>query len=299
VHLSHLDYSADDCVYTTNASGSWATEIVDIYGGKYTSIGLDSSGGIHISYGSQNGLEHATKVGGSWVETVIDPGGRQGESALVVDGSDHVHIVYEVYGISYATNASGSWVTEVIDDTGPRSWMAIARDPADDLHVSYYDVTTYVLRYAATGKIERYGCGTNPPDSLVAVEGAPALGSTVTVGVDNPLSTQGWGSIPLVAVSFSPDPNYPCGTLVPNWGMTAPGAMGELLIGIVAPDPAALLVGAPWTYAGYAAPVDLPIPPIPMLVGMTAYVQGILFDSAATYGIKFGLTEAFELHIEL
>ncbi len=300
VHISYNDYTLDDCKYATNAGGTWSSEVVDIYGGDYTSIAVDSSGAVHIAYASQMGLEHATKVGGVWVDTVLDSGGRLSESSLVIDAADNLHIVSTLHGLTHATNATGAWTFEEIDCAASRGWPSAALDPIDGrLHVSYYDYSNYRLRYATTGKAVLYGCGVNPAESLTLIFGAPAIGTTLTLGVDNPLGTQDFGSLPFLVVSMSPDPGFPCGTLVPNFGMAGPGAFGELLVSIVPPDPAAMIPGPMWTGAGRPAEVPLPVPPDPLLVGMTAYAQGLLFDPPAYSGVRFGLTEAMALHIEL
>ena len=54
-------------------------------------------------------------------------------------------------------------------------------------------------------------------------------------------------SVTFLAVSNDPDPNYPCGTVIPGWGM---GGAGELLISMLPPEPTVLLIGPIWTGAG-------------------------------------------------
>jgi len=293
VHISHYDHALHDSVYTTNAGGAWATEVVDMYDGGPTSIALDAGGNAHITYSSQSGLEHATKVGAVWVSTTIDPGARNVRSSLLVVSAGHLHVGLAGW---YATNASGAWVAEVVDSQSSYTHGTLDMDAAGDLHLAYFDTVAFVLRYAATGKIDIYGCGTNPADSLTIGGGVPALGSTVTLVLNNPLDTQGSGSLSFLAVSSAPDPNYPCGTPVPGWGMTAPGSMGEVLISMVPPDPAAIFLGGYWL--GPSQPVSIDVTVAPVLVGLTAYAQGLLLDPYSTYGIKFGLTDAAALHIE-
>ncbi|MFH1231370.1 MAG: carboxypeptidase regulatory-like domain-containing protein, partial [Planctomycetota bacterium] len=61
----HLSYgSANGFMYATNASGSWVISNVDeSWTGGGSSIAVDNSGGIHISYkdGSNDDLKYATK----------------------------------------------------------------------------------------------------------------------------------------------------------------------------------------------------------------------------------------------
>ena len=142
-----------------------------------------------------------------------------------------------------------------------------------------------------------YGCGTNSPNSLSVLSGAPAVATTLTFGVDNPLATQNAGSQSLVVVAFAPDPNFPCGTAIPGWGMAGSGADGELLVDLLSPH--FVVTGATWTGAGSPAPVDLPIPPNPDLAGLGVYVQGMLFDASPTASVVLGLGGAVRVVVRL
>lgn len=145
----------------------------------------------------------------------------------------------------------------------------------------------------APGAIQPLGCGVNPAGSLSVLSGTPELGEVVSFGVDNPLGTQGAGSLPVLFVGFTPDPATPCGTSLPGFGMLGPGAFGELLLNPLGPSFS--LNGAPWAGAGNPAPVDLALPFVPGLVGTAVYVQGALLDFVAAGGVPVGLTEGFEL----
>ena len=148
---------------------------------------------------------------------------------------------------------------------------------------------------SSAGNMFVFGSGVNPAGSMTIVGGTPTIGGTATIGVDNPLGTQGAGSLTFLFVSASPDANYPAGTLVPGFGMASAGAVGELLIHIVAPDPALYVSGALWT--GSAVPIDLAIPNDPALIGVEAYGQGLLLDPVAASGVKFGLTDGVVFQI--
>lgn len=145
--------------------------------------------------------------------------------------------------------------------------------------------------------IVRYGCGTNPEGSLSVLAGEPSIGSSLTLGLDNPFGTQGGNATSVVLVSFAADPNYPCGTRLPGFGMSRAGAPGELLVRLVEPDPVHVLVGRAWHTPGVPAPVTLEVPNNPMLVGQVVYAQGYLVDDSWTDGIRIGLTDALELLI--
>jgi hypothetical protein len=143
-----------------------------------------------------------------------------------------------------------------------------------------------------TGIVLRPGCsGLNPPGSIFVLEGPAVIGTTMVIGVDNPLGTQPVGSVPIVWMSTLPDPAFPCGALLANWGMTAPGSSGEVLVSRTPPNPFLRRTGAPWTGAGNPAPVDVPIPMNASLIGRTYHLQGQLISTSGP--IPRGLTQAF------
>lgn len=134
-----------------------------------------------------------------------------------------------------------------------------------------------------------YGC-VNPLGSLTAA-GTPELGTTMSVGVDNPLGTQSAGAIPFFALANGADPAFPCGTLLPAFGMAGPGAFGELLVGLAPPFPLVpLAIGPPWAGPGTPSPISLPVPADASLLGAIFHGQGLLFDPVSA--VRFGLTEA-------
>ena len=139
-----------------------------------------------------------------------------------------------------------------------------------------------------------YGCGINPPGSLIVVS-PPKLGSSLQLGLDNPLGTQSAPALSYLALSTGPDAAFPCGTPVPGFGMAGPGAAGELLLAL-APPPFAVIAGPAWLGVGSPAPFDIPVPLDSMLIGERLYIQGLLIDPSAGPGsVRFGLTEAAEL----
>ena len=138
-----------------------------------------------------------------------------------------------------------------------------------------------------------YGCGTNPPGSLQVFSGQPAIGQTLTLAVDNPLGTQTADSPALLFLSTAPDPSFPCGTLLPGFGMA--GEFGELLIATTSPNPFQQLGPVTWPGSGLPALFQLAIPSKPGLVGKSLYVQGAIVDLFSPVGV--GLTEGLELVI--
>ena len=91
-----------------------------------------------------------------------------------------------------------------------------------------------------------------------------------------------------LAVSVFPDASFPAGTVLPNFGLSAPGADGELLVALPL---YVVAVGAIWT--GSPAPVDFLVPNDPAIVGVNAYFQGVLRDANG----RFGLTNGIEVRV--
>ncbi|MHC4378273.1 MAG: hypothetical protein ACYS26_16855 [Planctomycetota bacterium] len=150
-----------------------------------------------------------------------------------------------------------------------------------------------VITEVSPSAIDPLGCGVNPANSLVVLSGNADLGQTLTVGVDNPLGTQGAGSLPLVFAAFAADPASPCGTSLPGLGMGGPGAPGEVLIDLAGES--LLFIGGPWAGPGVPEPIQLAIPELPALVGTQAFVQGALVDPVAAGGVGIGLTDGLAL----
>ena len=78
--------------------------------------------------------------------------------------------------------------------------------------------------------------------------------------------------------------------------MGGPGAAGELLVS-VAPPPFLVLAEAPWVGPGAPAPIALPIPVDPTILGASFYAQGLLVDTSPGATVPFGLTDAVELRV--
>ncbi len=140
-----------------------------------------------------------------------------------------------------------------------------------------------------------YGCEINVRGSLSLLDGNPAVGESFDLGVDNPLGTQAPGATSFLMLSLLPDPAFPCGTVLPGFGMQSASAPGELLISPLVPP----LVGPPWQGPAQPAPFSIAIPARPTLVGIDVFVQGALFDPTGRGGVGLGLTNALKLRIVL
>ncbi len=137
--------------------------------------------------------------------------------------------------------------------------------------------------------VAEYGCDPQPTAILSVLAGAPVIGTTLFLGVDNPLGSQSAGSLSFVVIALAPDPAFPCGSVLP--------AFGELLVSLAPGDRLATRAGAPWAGPGLPAPVSIAIRNDIDLVGRSFFLQGLLFDPSASTGPRFGLANAFELRI--
>ena len=139
-------------LFVSNTSAAkWRKETVDNSGdvGNYTSIAVDKSGKVHISYhdNDNDSLKYATNASGSWVTTTIDSNGY--DTSIALDSSDKVYISSSSEeALKYATNASGSWTTATVDSNIYVFYTDIAIDSSDKVHISYFDNSSDDLKYA-------------------------------------------------------------------------------------------------------------------------------------------------------
>ena len=165
---------------------------------------------------------------------------------------------------------------------------------ADDLTPSYGLLDDLSLEQAI-GTALRYGCDTAVRGTLSVLSGAPRVGTTFTLGIDNPLGTQGPNSRAYLWMSLKADAAYPCGTLLANFGMSGPGASGEILVNRSTGILLKTVIGGTWSTPGTPAPVLLAMPAALSWIGQSLYVQGYLVDSHVTFGVRTAVTDAFKL----
>lgn len=155
------------------------------------------------------------------------------------------------------------------------------------IHVGFGQVGTVTVDMPAS--FSSYGCSA-PAGSLTSIVGSPTVGGTWRLGVDNPFATQGAGSLAFLGGSSSAAAGYPCGPLLPGFGMSGPGALGELLIDISAPNP--ILQVGPVGYDGSSPAVFiLNLPNLPTLAGASVFLQGMILDPAPGASVVLGLTD--------
>jgi hypothetical protein len=191
LHLSFKNLKENTISYANNKSGSWAMEDIETLGSdeetlqSVSSIGIDGSGKVHISYFStvDDDLQYLTNKSGQWVQEQIEQKAFCGEdNHLGVDSSGHVHVVYDCEGVRYATNESGTWAHEEISsEFGVVGFCSMTMDDNDVLHVAYsetYDGRVYyATRISGSWASEPIGLGadynyeTDPPDIAIDADG--------------------------------------------------------------------------------------------------------------------------------
>lgn len=147
-----------------------------------------------------------------------------------------------------------------------------------------------VIEEIVPGQLAIYGCGFNPVGSLTDVGSTPSIGNVVQLGIDNPLGTQAAGSATALFIGFAPEVGFPCGITIPGFGMSGPGADGELLVQLTPSSP--VVLGPAWAGPGVPSIVGVPLPDLAILVGITFYAQGLVYDPSGSQGVFYGLTDA-------
>ncbi len=193
VHISYMLWSGSSkkylLMYTTNASGSWDTDLVDNSDTGYdNSIAIDSSGNAHISYHDYDYLWYATNTSGFWVVEAVEWGGDY--PSVAIDSSDGVHIAYGYYEeLKHATRSGGSWITDVLVNVYDPEHISLGIDSTGKVHISYYYKGYYDLRYATLDS------GSWTTD---------IVDSTSSVGKYSSLSVDPWGCIHISYFHQSP-----------------------------------------------------------------------------------------------
>ncbi len=165
VHLSYeLDdgYGSQTLRHAWNPGGSWSIEAVadgDADSGNYTSIAVDASGGVHVSYygESSRSLLYALRTEGVFtVEIADEEGGQYTSIALDAEGGVHVVYVSESLSVRHAARGEEAWTIETVDgqgDAGRGTSLAIHRDGT--MWAAYREAIAGALRVARGCTLER------------------------------------------------------------------------------------------------------------------------------------------------
>lgn len=113
----------------------WQIETIDVeaFGGRSFSLGIDSTGKIHVCYiDNQYQVKYGWKTGETWAWSSLDVDASHPRSRpiLSIDTNDNIHICYMTANdfdtmdhdtIRYSSNSSGTWqnLTAVYETSGP------------------------------------------------------------------------------------------------------------------------------------------------------------------------------------
>ena len=134
---------------------TWTTEVVDsaTNTGEYTSIAMDTSNNVYISYYDvdASSLRYVHNGAKAWTPETVDDSADTGKySSLGLCSGGFAHISYfdETNSkLKYATNKTGTWVIEdVKPDAGQFSSLAV--DSSDWIHVSHLSTDSKTLYYS-------------------------------------------------------------------------------------------------------------------------------------------------------
>jgi len=161
IHISYYDNTwpggGKDLKYATYDGSNWIISLVDLTGdlGMYTSLAVDSSGDVHISYYDVDNkdLKYATYDGSSWTISTVDSTGDVGQyTSIAIDSNDDLHISYldnTNADLKYATYDGSSWTISIVDSASyVGKYTSIAIDSNDNIHISYHHFTYFDLKYA-------------------------------------------------------------------------------------------------------------------------------------------------------
>lgn len=160
LHLTYRDLTNGGLKYGVNYGQGWVLSTIEGNGqGRGNSLVLDSNNKPHVSYfdGYNNRLKYASLTGTSWsistVEASISWGNSsnaaQTDTAIGIDSSDNVHILYHNSGLKYAFYDGTSWNFTLIDTVeNDESNTNLVIDDEDRIHISYQDKQNQSLKYA-------------------------------------------------------------------------------------------------------------------------------------------------------
>jgi len=114
--------------YSYRTPEGWATpELVDPFGGDYSSIAVDADGVPHITHeGYVDGLcvRYTKRTSAGWVESKIEPGSY---TALALDDTGSPVVTYAWDGLKYATIPEPSSLLALIGGLGSLGGMLLRR----------------------------------------------------------------------------------------------------------------------------------------------------------------------------
>lgn len=191
---------APGIIYTTNASGAWATVRATSGEDTSASLAVDGAGHAHIAYiryvyPGQYHLWYATNATGAWVGTELAAAANGGAS-VAVDAAGHAWVVWSDGGsvLRYRTNATGVWAAAARVGTASGIYPDAVLDAAGKLHVADRDLLSGKVAYTTNASgawVRTFVGGAIPNDGYHPVRIAVDGSAKVRIAYSN-------GSVPRV-----------------------------------------------------------------------------------------------------
>lgn len=163
LHAVFRDACSDELLYSyAPLEDTATTTFISTTGsiGQYTSLDIDTSDKIHITYYDESNtqLMYANNASGSWATAAVDSSDIVGTyTSLKVDAAGRIHIAYYKetgQELKYALYDSGSWSLDTVDTTSwTGTYNSLAVDSLGFAYISYFDAVNKDLKFAtnATG----------------------------------------------------------------------------------------------------------------------------------------------------
>ncbi|MGB2029823.1 MAG: thrombospondin type 3 repeat-containing protein [Candidatus Poseidoniaceae archaeon] len=166
LHVAYTTYtsSRETLEYMHHDGTTWtSTEVTPSALFGPVGIAVDSNNHPHISYAANgqycgNGLRLASHDGTGWSSQGVDLGSNRGcESAILIDGNDHVYIAYQDRSASklkIATDKNGQWDDYTVNtgshpsDIYPGYMTSMAMDAQGQFHIAHFEEQDDDLRYS-------------------------------------------------------------------------------------------------------------------------------------------------------
>ena len=150
VHAAFREQGSGAIRYTHLVAGSWETETVSDTGVYAPTLGMDDAGTVHILFsgGDPAGPRWGRRVGGSWVDEVVDSASSFSSPCLALepDGSPHVFVQNGAGDFELHERTSAGWTAAGIPVSGFAGPCSAAVAP---------DGTLWVAVQVATGTSTR------------------------------------------------------------------------------------------------------------------------------------------------
>jgi hypothetical protein len=172
-------------IYVTNAAGTWTKETADAYTYAHRgSVAIDGSGVPHVVHHGSSGVEHAVRTPEGWVADTIDPlTGDGNQTAIVIDRTGAIRVVYRAGNLRYAVHVADGWEVSNVSFQGGWS-CALAVDDRGGVHIVFDndapgDLVRYATRSGGVFVWEGVDCRNGESESAFTIDVAidPATGT--------------------------------------------------------------------------------------------------------------------------